>query len=152
MAKSCLETFKKTNIHKMFWLLAAFVALTHAVDSIDFPVCDANSPRTKNFVVSWTGVLRWIIALKVACLTVLYTSCRHKGNSLLRRRGQSSCGQIPSDSAQVHRTSSGTRKWTVCCCYCWPGLGYRTDSEICGNQPTLCGFTKWIQSKKIDGK
>ena len=50
----------------MFWLLVAFVALTHAVDSVDFPVCDINSPTTKNFVVSWPGTLCSIIALTVA--------------------------------------------------------------------------------------
>ena len=50
----------------MLWLLVAFVALTHAVDSVEFPVCDVNSPTTKNFVVSWTGVLRSIIAVAVA--------------------------------------------------------------------------------------
>ena len=38
-------------VHKMFRLLVAFVPLTHAVDSVDFPVCDANSPTTFFFVV-----------------------------------------------------------------------------------------------------
>ena len=54
------------NVHKIFWLLIVFVALTHTVDSVEFPVCDANSPTTKKFVVSWTGVLRSIIVVTVA--------------------------------------------------------------------------------------
>ena len=128
------------NVHKIFWLLIAFVALTHTVDSVEFPVCDANSPTTKKFVVSWTGVFYvQLLLLQLSCLTILYTTCRLVGNTYLRRRSKFTCGQASSNKFQVHRTARGARNRTVCCCDCWPGLDYEishpTDSEICGNQP-----------------